>query len=87
MEDQLNYCSVYTLMMGDCDQKKAIGKQAFVVGVKDSDYYDIDLLVKKVPNIAIVTRYPETPNAKYTHNAKAALKHHMLQPALITWKD
>ncbi len=59
------------------------GGEVFVIGVKDGTS-DLDQFLKDNPKIQLKTRFKEVDNARYL---AAEFGSHVLQPALLTWKE
>lgn len=57
--------------------------KVFVIGVKNG-IYDLDYFLKANPKIQLHTRFTEVDNARYLG---LEFGQHILQPALLTWKD
>ncbi len=59
-------------------------EEVFVIGVKYGGASDLDYFLETNPKIQLKTRFKEVDNARYLVRGYGS---HVLQPALLTWKE
>lgn len=79
-----------TLYLGgvtpNADLSKIFNKdRLFVIGVKNGGDINLDYFLKVNPRIQLHTRFKEVDNARYLD--ESSYGKHILQPAILTWKD